>query len=398
MSPQVITTAKELADLCQELSKADAIAFDTEFVAEHTYRPVLCLLQVATADHLVAVDPLAVGDMKPFWEVVTQGDHETIVHAGREEMCFCLDATGQIPKRLVDVQLGAGLMGNEYPSGYSTLTYRLLSVQTGKGETRTDWRKRPLHPKQIEYALDDVRYLIPLRDVLYKRLEKLDRRRWLTEETAAWVADLRESRARERWRRVSGSGNLPARTLAVIRELWQWRETEAEKRDWPPRRVLRDDLIVEIAKRRVVDPKQVLAVRGLERSHLHRAADELVACVERALAIPDEDLPRTQRSESSPQLTMLGQFLSSALNSICRDAQVATSLVGNPSDVRDLVSYRLKEGKAKAPGEAPRLTEGWRAEVVGKVLDDLIAGKVTIRITEPDSEQPLVFEPYVPKQ
>lgn len=391
-STPLITTSAGFEDFCRELEAAPAIAFDTEFVAEHTYRPVLCLLQVATADHLVAIDPLAVGDVSRFWRILVSGDHETIVHAGREEMTFCFHATGQAPKRLIDVQLAAGLVGTEYPAGYSTLTHKLVGAQTGKGETRTDWRKRPLHPKQIDYALDDVRYLLPLRDALYQRLDQLDRRRWLTEEMALWLADLDDARNRERWRRVSGSGNLPARTLAIIRELWTWREADAERRDWPSRRVLRDDLIIEIAKRRVTDPKQILAVRGLERSHLFKAADELAACVERALAIPDDQLPRSQRQDSTPQLTMLGQFLSSALNSICRDVQVATSLVGNPTDVRDLIWHRLR--KHAPADETPRLTQGWRAEVIGKALDDLLAGRTTIRISDPRSEQPLAFEPY----
>ena len=392
MNSKVIVKRPDFKAICLELRNVQTIAFDTEFVAEHTFKPQLCLLQVATENHLLAFDPLALGDISQFWELLAEGEHETIVHAGREEMNFCADAVGAYPKRLIDVQIASGLVGSEYPAGYSTLTNKLLGVQTGKGETRTDWRKRPLSNAQIDYALDDVRYLQPIRGVLERKLEGLNRQEWLDEEMRGWLQELEEARSRQRWRRVSGSGGLPPRTLAIIRELWDWREKEAERRDWPARRVLRDDLIVEIAKRRVTDPKHVLAVRGLERSHLNRAADDLVQCVERALALPEMDLPTSQRQENSPQLTMLGQFLSSALNSICRQAQVATSMVGNPTDVRDLVAHRLSKRRSSTP--PPRLTQGWRADVVGNLLDDLLSGKVTIRISDPSSEQPLVFEPF----
>lgn len=393
MKSKVLTTAAQLSELCRELEAAELIGFDTEFVAEHTYRPALCLVQVATPDRLVAVDAQAVGDMTEFWRVLAEGDHQTVVHAGREELCFSLRAVDKPPANLIDVQLAAGLVGNDYPAGYGSLTDKLLGVRIPKGETRTDWRKRPLSSKQIEYALNDVRHLLPLRDALLERIDKHGRRGWLDEEMKYWREDIEESQSRQRWRRVSGAGNLPARTMAIVRELWLWREAEAERRDWPPRRVLRDDLIVEIARRKVTDPKQILAVRGLERGHLFKAADELVACVQRALSVPDAELPRGPRRDTSPQLTMLGQFLSSALNSICREAEVATSLVGNPTDVRDLISYRLNPDSAYWT-EPPRLTGGWRAEVVGHLLEELLAGQVTIRIKNPRSDEPLEFKPY----
>jgi ribonuclease D len=385
-----ITTDRQLLELCRRLSDAEFIAFDTEFVSEDTYRPQLCLIQVAAGDELAAIDPLEVRELTPFWELLASGRHQTIVHAGREELVFSFSAVGRPPVGLFDVQLAAGFIGLEYPAGYGNLISKLLGVIPRKGETRTDWRRRPLTERQIDYALEDVRHLKPLRDKLRQRLAELDRLAWFEGEMADFITEVRDSRSRERWRKVSGSSGLSPRSQAIVRELWLWREQEAARRDSPVRRVLRDDLIIEMAKRRSADPKQVRAVRGMERGDLQRHLPDLCRAVDRALQAPEANWPETPRREASPQLTMLGQFLSSALSSICRAAEVATSLVGTANDVRDLVAYQLGEWDSALP--PPALTQGWRAEVVGQLLDDLVAGKVSIRIRDPRAEQPLAFE------
>ncbi|HJT30822.1 MAG TPA: HRDC domain-containing protein [Pirellulales bacterium] len=385
----MITTERQLADLCRRLSDARWIAFDTEFVSEHTYRPQLCLVQVGIEGHLAAIDPLVVGDLTPFWQTLADGDHETIVHAGREELVFSLAATGRPPARMFDVQLAAGFIGMEYPAGYGNLISRLLGRTPRKGETRTDWRRRPLSERQIDYALEDVRHLPDLRDKLRCRLEELGRVEWFETEMGDFQAEVAGMHTRERWRKVAGSSGLSGRSQAIVRELWQWREQEASRRDCPIRRVLRDDLIVELAKRRSADPKQIRAVRGLERGDLQRHLPDMCRAIARALDVPDDACPETIRRDASPQLTMLGQFLSSALSSICRAAEVAPSLVGTPNDVRELVAYQLGELQTDEP---PVLAQGWRAEVVGHLLDDLLAGKVSIRIRDPRAEQPLAFE------
>lgn len=389
MNSNILTTPRELESLCEVLAQSPAIAFDTEFVSEHTYRPQLCLVQVATRDTLVAIDAIAIRDLAPFWKVLAEGQHETVVHAGREELGFSLDSVQARPANLIDIQIASGLVGLEYPAGYGTLTQRLIGRSMAKGETRSDWRKRPLSRQQVAYALDDVRYLLQMRDVLVEKLDRLQRRAWLVEEMEKWQSDVEESRQRERWRSISGSGSLYGRPLSVLRELWRWRENEAQLRNCPPRRILRDDLLVELAKRQVTDPKEVCSIRGMERMALRQAVPDLVAAVERGIATPEEPSTRHFRQSTPPQLTMLGQFLSSALSSICQDNEVAASLVGNPSDVRDLITYKLNGETAEEP---PRLTTGWRAELVGGLLTDLLQGRVTIRISNPKAEQPLSFE------
>lgn len=383
-----ITTAAQLSAYCQELAHVPSIAFDTEFVAEDTFRPVLCLVQVSAAGQLAVIDSLAVGDMRPFWEVLAAPGHQTVVHSGRGEVEFCIQAVGQPPAELFDVQIASGLIGIDYPAGLGTLISRLIGETPKKHETRTDWRRRPLSSRQLDYALDDVRYLHQIRDLLHERLTKLDRMAWLAEEMEAFLTEIQRALSQERWWRVSGNASLNPRSLAIVRELWRWRQAEAERLDKPPRRILRDDLIVELARRQSAEPKQILAVRGMEWGKLRQQLSEIADAVRRGLETPEKEWPPSHR-EVPPQLNTLGQLLSAALGSICRQNQLAPSLVGTPSDVRDLIVYRLT---GPAGDQLPLLARGWRAEVVGRMFDDLLAGRLALRIGDPNSEHPLVIE------
>jgi len=389
---ELITTTQQLLDFCASMAAAPSLAFDTEFVSEDSYRPQLCLVQVAVGSRFAIIDPLAVPDLRPFWNLVVAPGHETIVHAGREEFRFCRWATGKRPHQLFDVQLAAGLIGMEYPAAYSNLISRLLGKSLTKGETRTDWRRRPLSDSQLEYALLDVVYLDRLRRVLGDRIEKLGRTEWLRSEIDAWQDHIEEYEEGERWRRLAGVSGLSPRVLALVRELWHWREELAAQRDWPVRRVLRDDLIIELARRQSADPRRIRAIRGLERGDLQKHLPQLALCMERALQLPEADCPQPLPRSGRPQLNLLGQFLHTAVSSLCHKAHVAPSLVGTVEDVRDLIAFRLNLGGAnRLP--PPALAVGWRAEVVGHAIEELLGGKLAIQIIDPLSDVPLRFVP-----
>lgn len=386
-----ITTDRQLREYCQRIAGAEFIAFDTEFVSEDTYEPDLCLIQVAVGGEFTVIDAKAVENIDPFWELLADAPHETIVHAGREEFLFCLRATGKRPHKLFDLQIAGGLIGLEYPASYGNLVGKLLGESIPKGETRTDWRRRPLSKRQIEYALNDVVHLQQLRDAIVKRLEALDRLNWLEEEMRTWQDGLEESISRQRWRRVSGISGLSPRSMAIVRELWHWREERARQRNLPPRRVLRDDLIVEMARRQTDDPRRIKAVRGMRHRELQKQIPELAKCVQRALDLKNEELPRSPRRQTPKQLAVLGQFLATALASVCHRNQLAPSLVGSVQDVRSFVAYELNIDRSDDE-EPPKLATGWRKEVVGKLIDDLLDGKLAIRIDDPLSEHPLTLE------
>jgi ribonuclease D len=389
MQYQEITTGEQLREYCRALESCKLIAFDTEFISEHTYRPLLCLVQVWAKNEPALIDAIALKDLTPFWEVVVAPGHEIVVHAGRGEIEFCVEAAGRAPAGLFDVQIAAGLVGIEYPAGYSTLVSKLLGQKSAKHETRTDWRRRPLSKRQIDYALIDVLYLPELYRVLHQRLGQLGRLGWMAEEMATLGEEVEGSLSSERWQRVPGNMGLDSRSLAILRELYRWRDAEARRRNQPARRVLRDDLIVELARRGTADPARIRALRGMERRDLLRHLDAISACIQRGCEVPEEKRPPKTPAQHVPQLSVLGQFLFSALGSICRQADLAPPLVGTPNDIRELIAYDIRKSKPKTP---PRLARGWRAEFVGRLFDDLISGKAAIRIADPHAEAPLAFE------
>lgn len=390
---QFISTQSHLAEFCDSIRNAKLVAFDTEFVSEDRYRPELCLLQIAADKQYAVVDTLAFDDLSAFWRLLTEGDCRTVVHAGREEFLFCLRAMNQRPKDWFDVQLAAGMIGLEYPSSYGSLISKLLGESLNKHETRSDWRRRPLSDAQIRYALDDVVYLERMHDLIEKKVKKLNRESWLAEELTSWQDALEASEQQENWRRVSGATGLSSRSLAVVRELWRWRDRTAKEEDRPPRRVLRDDLIVELARRKTSDVKKFRNIRGLEHRGVRKRLDEIGEAIRTALELPAEECPQTPARGKRPQLALIGQFLSTALGSICRDAKLAPSIVGTSQDVRDLIAYRL--GLVKS--DPPALARGWRAEIVGSVIEDLLDGKLAIVVDDPSAAQPLSFRRLDPQ-
>ena len=388
----LITTSSQLAALVERLARHSHVAFDTEFVSEHTYRSQLCLIQVAAPDTLAVIDTLKVPELDPFWRLLTEPGRTTVVHAGREEMGFILHAIKARPSSLFDVQVASGLVDHDYPAGYASIVRRFLNLPTNKGETRTDWRQRPLTPAQLEYALDDVRHLEQLWRKLDGKLAASGRTDWMRDEMQAWQNDVEESFIRKRWRRVSGLSGLSRRELAIARELWHWRDSVAESRDMPPKRVLRDDLLVELCKRKSADERQISAIRGMQRSDLRHILGGLSEAIRRGLELPEEECPGGERHRAPPpQLAMLGQFLATAVAGVCRQMHLAPALVGTSSDMRDLLAYKLGyfDDEDDRP---PLLATGWRADVVGALVDDLLAGRASLRIGDVRSNDPLVID------
>jgi ribonuclease D len=388
----LITTESQLGALVDRLAAHSHVAFDTEFVSEHTYRSQLCLIQVAAPDTLAVIDTLKVQALDPFWRLLTEPGRTTVVHAGREEMGFILHAIKARPSSLFDVQVAAGLVDHDYPAGYASIVRRFLNLPTNKGETRTDWRQRPLTPAQLEYALDDVRHLEKLWKKLEGKLASSGRTAWMQDEMQSWQDDVEESFIRKRWRRVSGLSGLSRRELAIARELWHWRDSVAESRDMPPKRVLRDDLLVELCKRKSADERQISAIRGMQRSDLRHILRGLSEAIQRGLDLPDDECPGGEKHRAPPsQLAVLGQFLATAIAGVCRQMHLAPALVGTSSDMRDLLAYKLGYWESEED-RPPLLASGWRAEVVGSLVDDLLSGKASLRIGDVRSHDPLVID------
>jgi ribonuclease D len=383
---QIVTRPEDLAACCAYLAECRQFGFDTEFVGEDTYHPRLCLVQIATAERLILVDPLSAGPLDDFWKLVMDPAVQVIVHAGREEVRLCRLWGGRPPGNLFDLQIAAGLIGLPYPLGHGALVHQLLAVQLAKAETLTEWRDRPLTRAQIRYAFDDVRYLLPLWQRLSSRLEKLNRVEWAREEFGRLVTSTTPGEGvPEKWRKLRGLGSLDRRRLGVVRELYAWREEVAADANRPPRTVVRDDLLVEIARRNPARERDLQVVRGLPRRYL----GEILNAVDRARSLPTEQLPRlAEREQDVPQVGLVSSVLLAVLGDFCSRRHLAANLVANTQDVKNLVRARLQG--ATLP-EDSLLTEGWRREHVLPELLAVLHGQRAVYVRDVLEEAPFAF-------
>ncbi|MEM6473399.1 MAG: HRDC domain-containing protein, partial [Planctomycetota bacterium] len=304
-----ISKIDDLRSFCDEIADEPVIGFDTEFVSEDRYRPQLCLIQVAAGDHLALIDPLKMDSTEPFWDLLVQPGKTIIAHAAREESRFCYRYTDQPIAGLFDTQLAAGFCGMEYPISLGNLVFKVVGKSLAKGESRTNWRHRPLSNDQLRYALQDVTDLQAIHAQLSAEVETLKRAEWLREETDRRQQAVIDQETSENWRRVSGSVGLSPRQLEIVRHLWRWRDRRAAAQDRPARRVMRDDLIVELAKRSSSNIKKIRSIRGMEWRGYAAHHEDISAAIQQALEVPDSELPRRNKRTRSVVSPMLTQFV-----------------------------------------------------------------------------------------
>jgi len=383
----VIATPGRLAAATAHLAGAPIVGFDTEFVGEDSYRPELCLVQVASSQALFVIDPFACGPLDAFWDVMTHPDKVVVVHAGREDLRICNFSAGKPPAMVYDVQVAAGLAGLSWPIGYAGLVSELLGHRMNKGETLTDWRRRPLAAAQLRYAFDDVRFLLPAHKKLTDRLTRHERLDWAEEEFAAFTDKaVADDVTAERWRRVKGTGGFDPRGLAAVRELHAWRDGFANRVNRPARMLMRDDVLAEIARRLPKSLDDLQNLRGLPRGE----QDAILAAVSRARALAGDDLPGVEPRESdSPQITLMANLLGVVLTDLCSRMKLASNLVATTSDLKAVARSRA------IGGELPdvQLTRGWRGRHILPELLAVLDGHHALRVVRPTSLAPLAYLP-----
>jgi len=392
MTERLIVDQGEFEAFCEHARERRLVGFDSEFVAEYTYSPELCLLQFATEDRVVGVDPYSVADLSSWWDIMADPAVTVVAHGSQAEIRFCLEHSGKRPTNLVDVQLAEALRSRSYPLAFDSLVARVLGRRTKGKETRTDWRQRPLTAKQLDYALEDVEPLLKLWEVQQKSLRKRGRYDWAIAEFERMVDDIDADLKRPAWHRLPSLHRLSPREFAAAIELADWREREAKAKNRPIRKLLRDDLIVELARRQPKTLQDLGATRDMNRGDYRRYFEDMLACLNRVRDLPKESLPKppeADRPDTNPDEHVLGQLLGIALSSLCAERDVARTLVGTSADLRHLVRWHLYGEKN---GDTPKLARGWRADLCGDLLTDVVDGKIAMRVADPESDHPLVFE------
>jgi ribonuclease D len=365
-----------LKELSARLRDSDRLAIDTEFMGEESYAPRLEILQVATEDVLAIVDRRAVGTLESFLEALTNPRVLKIVHAGRQDLEIFSMETGAMPTPVFDTQVAAAMVGYGHQIGYAQLVRQVLGVSLEKTETFTNWAQRPLTPEQIEYAADDVRYLFALHAHLEQRLKALGRLEWTEEEFRLLQAvSGEEARAPHlRYQRIRGWEGLKPRARGVLRELAIWREQEAQRHNRPRGRILRDEILLEIARRSPTTIDRLRGLRGLQSSQVEKYAEALVAAVERGLKILDRDLPHAEkRPRIDPESAGLADLLGTALKVRAVEASISPQLLASAAD---LELFALERGRGQA--QKLPIMQGWRRELAGEHLLKVLEGKLGV--------------------
>jgi ribonuclease D len=369
----LITTTDSLAAACERLARHPFVTFDTEFMRETTYYPKLCLIQLASEDEVILVDPLAKDlDLSPFLALMRDEKVVKVVHSGRQDLEILWNIDHCIPAPLFDTQVAAMVCGYGDSVSYEQLAHDLAKARIDKSSRFTDWSKRPLSEAQLVYARSDVTHLRLVYLELEKQLEATGRTHWLANEMAVLTSPKTyESRPEDAWQRLKGRIRKP-RELAILVELAAWREREAQSRDVPRSRVLKDDAVMDIVTAAPRTPEALGHLRsipsGFERS---RAGGEIVAAVERGLAEDPKGLPPLERTGRRNFNQATVDLLKVLLKMVTEQQGVAAKIVATVDDLEAIA--------ADDDAEVAALS-GWRREIFGEPALALKHGKLALAV------------------
>jgi ribonuclease D len=380
-SPQYITSAGQLGELCEQLRDSPRLALDTEFVGEDSFVPKLELIQVATEQTAAIIDFPAVmseGGLDEFWEVVCDERVQKVVHAGRQDLDLFAVHAGQIPKPFFDTQIAAAMVGFGSQVAYANLVQRVHGRRLDKAHTFTNWSARPLSHDQLAYALEDVTFLLAIHDHLQGKLSKLGRLPWAREEFARLEGAVGEARRepQERYQRIRGWDQLKPKAAAVLRELAAWREGEAKRRNVPRSRVVRDEVLLQLARHPPRHQDELRKVRGLHGSEIDRNGESIVATIQAALALPPTAWPVLNKERKpEPELNGLVELLQAIVKARALQEEIAPTLLATTSDLQELVDVKVDRSTLDLP-----LMKGWRRILVGDLLLGALDGKLVFTV------------------
>lgn len=369
----LISTTEELASACSRLAQHPFVTVDTEFLRETTYYPKLCLIQMASPEEAVMVDPLAEGiDLAPFMALMTDQNVVKVFHAARQDLEIVWMLGRVLPAPLFDTQVAAMVCGYGDSVGYEQLVNDLAKARIDKSSRFTDWSRRPLSEAQLVYAESDVTHLRDIYLALQADLAASGRESWVAEEMAVLNSPgTYEVKPENAWQRLKGRLRKP-KELAVLMELAAWREREAQQRDVPRQRVLKDDALMDIVQRAPRSAEALGELRsvpnGFERS---RAGGEVLAAVGRALALDPHSLPRLERERGRPSNGAVLDLLKVLLKATADAERVAPKIIASSDDLEEIAG----DDEADVPA-----LHGWRREIFGEKALALKNGALALRI------------------
>ncbi len=369
---QPITKTADLAALCQRLAQHPHIAIDTEFMRETTYYSKICLIQLASKDEAAAVDPLAEGlDLTPFFDLLQNEHVLKVFHAGRQDLEILVRMTGTLPKPSYDSQIAAMVCGFGDQVGYDKLVKGFLDIAIDKGSRFTDWSQRPLSEKQIRYALDDVIYLERIYPIMAERIAKAKRSHWLDEEMSV-LQDLSiyEFAPDKAWQKIKHKGGKPV-TLNRLKHLAAWREREAQRRDVPKTRLIKDDSLVAIANANPSNAQSLGKVRGFPGGSGGKLIPEVLSVLKKAEETPKEEWPKLPEPPSQKPSPAVLDLLRVLLKHAADQHGIAPRLIANADDLDRIALDEDDQVKAM---------HGWRFDIFGQYALAVKKGELALAV------------------
>lgn len=370
---ELITTTGALTDVCDRLAKHSVITVDTEFLRETTYYPLLCVIQLASAEDAVVIDALAEGiDLKPFFDLMANESVLKVFHAARQDIEIIFHRAGIVPHPVFDTQVAAMVLGYGDSIAYDALVERITGHRPDKTHRFTDWSRRPLTEDQANYALADVTYLRDVFAALDADLKKRGRSDWVSEEmevlTSPRTYDFHPERA---WERLKTRVRKP-KELAVLMEVAAWREAEAQSRDVPRSRILKDDAIGDIATHAPATIEKLAHLRsipkGFEKS---KWGQDIVAAVQRGIARDPHDLPKLEKPRGSANGSATVELLKVLLRMTSERHGVASKVIATVDDLEQIaISDDADVGAL----------HGWRRELFGEAALALKRGQLALAV------------------
>ncbi|WP_374618955.1 ribonuclease D [Devosia sp.] len=367
---ELITSTDVLAAFCVRAAGYDFVTVDTEFLRETTYWPKLCLLQVATLDEAVLVDPLAPDlDLQPFLELLGNETVRKVFHAARQDIEIFVKLTGKVPSNIFDTQIAASVCGFGDSVSYDNLVRSITGVELDKSSRFTDWAARPLSEKQKVYALADVTHLRDVYASLLKQVDDTGRWDWVEDELAVLESiHTYVVQPEHAWERLKAKLNKP-RDVAALKALAAWRERRAQDADQPRSRVLKDDALVELAMQRPTSPEAFDKLRAVQRGYgRSSAAAEIIGILKDVEALPKSDLPKLPERYRGPSPKgAVGDLIRVLLKSVAEDNRVASRIIATSDEIDALV--------LDDDADVPAL-KGWRRKLFGDKALALKHGRI----------------------
>ncbi|MEJ2360851.1 MAG: ribonuclease D [Gammaproteobacteria bacterium] len=369
-----IDSAEALQQACDKLLHQPYLAIDTEFVREKTYYPILCLIQIASPQYCFCIDPLAIQDLSPLASLLQDTQTTKVFHAARQDLEILQQTFGQLPAPVFDTQIAATLLGLGDQISYANLVKHFTKTQLAKGHARTDWQRRPLSHEQLEYAADDVRYLVTVYPMMVDTLDELGRLAWLEDDfTALGNPQLYDNDPKQQWQRVSGLQKLKGVQLAILQQLATWREQLAQQQNKPRKWILADDSLLTIAMQAPHKPEQLERIRGLNASLIQRHGRTLLGMVASARAMPKDEWPiLKQRKALEPNQEAVLDTLMAIVKLQAARHQINQSALTSRHDLEALLT-----GDRDIP-----LLQGWRRGIAGDQVLKFLQGKTHLAVTE----------------